>query len=386
MQLDKKTIRTLLLMASFCIVLYWGLQNLDRVGVILNRVWGLMSPFVVGGSLAFILNVPMRAIEKILPKKMVKMRRAAALALTLLAVLGVLALVLLLILPQLGRTIASIGAQLPGFWAGCQKWLADLMVQYPVLEEWASSEFITDWEGAITAVADWFKNGGFALVGNAATAATGIVMRFVDFFIGLIFAMYLLVCKETLARQAKMLLYAWGPAHRAEKVIEVARLTGHTFSKFLSGQCLEACILGSLFAVGMLLCRMPYVTLISVLVAVTALIPVFGAFIGCFLGAFFILVQNPIQAVWFVVLFLCIQQIEGNLIYPKVVGNSVGLPGIWVLMAVTIGGSAMGVVGMLVMIPACSVIYSLLRTATRRKLREKGVEREKYLPGAPKTK
>ena len=135
MQLDKKTIRTLLLMASFCIVLYWGLQNLDRVGVILNRVWGLMSPFVVGGSLAFILNVPMRAIEKILPKKMVKMRRAAALVLTLLAVLGVLALVLLLILPQLGRTIASIGAQLPGFWAGCQKWLADLMVQYPVLEE-----------------------------------------------------------------------------------------------------------------------------------------------------------------------------------------------------------------------------------------------------------
>ena len=166
----------------------------------------------------------------------------------------------------------------------------------------------------------------------------------------------------------------------------MARLTNHTFSKFLSGQCLEACILGSLFAVGMLLCRMPYVTLISVLVAVTALIPVFGAFIGCFVGAFLILVQNPIQAVWFVVLFLCIQQIEGNLIYPKVVGNSVGLPGIWVLMAVTIGGSAMGVVGMLVMIPACSVIYSLLRTATRRKLREKGVDREKYLPEAPKAK
>ena len=386
MQLDKKTIRTLLLMASFCIVLYWGLQNLDRVGGILNRVWGLVSPFVLGGSMAFILNVPMRAIEKKLPQKMVKMRRAAALALTLLAVLGVLALVLLLILPQLGRTIASIGAQLPGFWAGCQKWLADLMVQYPVLEEWASSEFITDWEGAIAAVADWFKNGGFALVGNAATAATGIVMRFVDFFIGLIFALYLLVCKETLTRQAKMLLYAWGPARRADKVVEVARLTGHTFSKFLSGQCLEACILGGLFAVGMLLCRMPYVTLVSVLVSVTALIPVFGAFIGCFVGAFLILVQNPLQAVWFVVLFLCIQQIEGNLIYPRVVGNSVGLPGIWVLMAVTIGGSAMGVVCMLVMIPACSVAYSLLRTATRRKLREKGVQREKYLPGEPKTK
>lgn len=380
MQLDKKTIRTLLLMAGFCIVLYWALQNLDRVSGILGGVWGLVSPFVLGGSLAFILNVPMRAIEKKLPKRMTRFRRAAALTLTLLAVVGVLALVLLLIIPQLGRTIASIGARLPAFWAESQKWLAEIMERYPVLEEWISSKFITDWESAIAAAVDWFKNGGFALVGNAATAATGVVRGFVNFFIGLIFAMYLLVCKETLTRQAKMLLYAWTPAEKADKAVEVARLTNRTFSKFLSGQCLEACILGGLFAVGMLLCRMPYVTLVSVLVAVTALIPVFGAFIGCVVGAFLILVQNPMQAVWFVVLFLCIQQIEGNLIYPRVVGNSVGLPGIWVLMAVTVGGSAMGVVGMLVMIPACSVAYSLLRTATRRKLRQKGVDREKYQP------
>ncbi|WP_394961666.1 AI-2E family transporter [Candidatus Allofournierella merdavium] len=380
MQLDKKTIRTLLLMAGFCIVLYWALQNLDRVSGILGGVWGLVSPFALGGSLAFILNVPMRAIEKKLPKRMTRFRRAAALTLTLLAVVGVLALVLLLIIPQLGRTIASIGARLPAFWAESQKWLAEIMERYPVLEEWISSEFITDWESAIAAAVDWFKNGGFALVGNAATAATGVVRGFVNFFIGLIFAMYLLVCKETLTRQAKMLLYAWTPAEKADKAVEVARLTNRTFSKFLSGQCLEACILGGLFAVGMLLCRMPYVTLVSVLVAVTALIPVFGAFIGCVVGAFLILVQNPMQAVWFVVLFLCIQQIEGNLIYPRVVGNSVGLPGIWVLMAVTVGGSAMGVVGMLVMIPACSVAYSLLRTATRRKLRQKGVDREKYQP------
>ena len=380
MQLDKKTIRTLLLMAGFCIVLYWALQNLDRVSGILGGVWGLVSPFVLGGSLAFILNVPMRATEKKLPKRMTRFRRAAALTLTLLAVVGVLALVLLLIIPQLGRTIASIGARLPAFWAESQKWLAEIMERYPVLEEWISSKFITDWESAIAAAVDWFKNGGFALVGNAATAATGVVRGFVNFFIGLIFAMYLLVCKETLTRQAKMLLYAWTPAEKADKAVEVARLTNRTFSKFLSGQCLEACILGGLFAVGMLLCRMPYVTLVSVLVAVTALIPVFGAFIGCVVGAFLILVQNPMQAVWFVVLFLCIQQIEGNLIYPRVVGNSVGLPGIWVLMAVTVGGSAMGVVGMLVMIPACSVAYSLLRTATRRKLRQKGVDREKYQP------
>ena len=382
MQLDKKTIRTLLLMASFCIVLYWGLQNLDRVGGILNRVWGLVSPFVLGGSMAFILNVPMRAIEKALPKKLVKGRRAAALTLTLLAVLGVMALVLLLILPQLGRTIASIGAQLPGFWADSQKWLADLMVQYPMLEEWISTEFITDWKSAVSAVAEWFKNGGFALVGNAATAATGFVMQFVDFFIGLIFALYLLACKETLTRQAKMLLYAWGPAHRAEKAVEVARLTNHTFSKFLSGQCLEACILGGLFAVGMLLCRMPYVTLISVLVAVTALIPVFGAFIGCIVGAFLILLVDPILALWFVVLFLVLQQVEGNLIYPHVVGRSVGLPSIWVLVAVTIGGSVMGLAGMLIFIPLCSVAYTLLRENVLQRLHRRRIPEEKLHPPA----
>lgn len=385
MQLDRKTIRTILLMVSFCIVLFWALHNPAVVGGMLGRVWRLASPFVMGASLAFILNVPMAAIEKKLPKKVTRFRRPAALALTLLAVLAVLALVLLLVIPQLTRTIASIGARLPDFWADAQVWLADMMVRYPVLQEWVSTSLITDWQGALSAAADWVKNGGFALVGDAATAATGIVMSFVNFFIGLVFALYLLACKETLTRQAKMLLFAWAPAEKAEKAVEVARLTSRTFSKFLSGQCLEACILGGLFAVGMLLCRMPYVTLVSVLVAVTALIPVFGAFIGCFVGAFLILVQNPIQAVWFVVLFLCIQQIEGNLIYPKVVGNSVGLPGIWVLMAVTLGGSTMGVLGMLVMIPACSVAYSLLRTATRRKLREKGVEREKYLPDAPKT-
>ena len=174
MQLDKKTIRTLLLMAGFCIVLYWALQNLDRVSGILGGVWGLVSPFVLGGSLAFILNVPMRAIEKKLPKRMTRFRRAAALTLTLLAVVGVLALVLLLIIPQLGRTIASIGARLPAFWAESQKWLAEIMERYPVLEEWISSKFITDWESAIAAAVDWFKNGGFALVGNAATAATGL--------------------------------------------------------------------------------------------------------------------------------------------------------------------------------------------------------------------
>ena len=384
--MDKKAVRTVAGIAVGCVVLYWALQNLKAVGDFVGTAFALVWPFVLGGAIAFILGVPMRAIEKKLPKKLKRTRRAAALCLTLLAVAGVLAFVLLLLIPQVSATANNIGKLLPGFWAEAQKLLASLLEKYPVLQEWLADAAQMDWQKLLNTVGEWAKNGGIALVGNAANAATGILAGMMNFFISMVFAIYVLMQKEKLGRQIRMLLYAWVPTQRADRVLEVASLTNKTFSSFLSGQCLEACILGCMFAVGMLVCRMPYVTLVSVLIAVTALIPIFGAFIGCFVGAFLILVQNPIQAFWFVVLFLCIQQIEGNLVYPKVVGNSVGLPSIWVLVAVTVGGSTMGVAGMLVMIPLASVLYSLLRTATRDKLREKGVEKRKYTGEPPQLK
>lgn len=385
MEFPKKTVRTFAAIAVGCVVLYWALQNLKLVGGFLSAAFSLVWPFILGGAIAFILSVPMRAIEKKLPKKLRRTRRAASLCLTLLAVAGVLAVVLLLLIPQVSATANNIGKLLPGFWAQAQQLLADLLIKYPVLQEWLADAAQMDWQKLLDTVVEWARNGGMALVGNAANAATGILSGMVNFSIALVFAIYVLLQKEKLGCQVKMLLYAWVPAPRADRVLEVASLTNKTFSNFLSGQCLEACILGGMFAVGMVICRMPYVSLVSVLIAVTALIPIFGAFIGCFVGALLILVQNPIQAFWFVVLFLCLQQIEGNLVYPKVVGNSVGLPSIWVLVAVTVGGSTMGVAGMLVMIPMCSVLYSLLRTATRDKLREKGVEKYKYTgqPPAP---
>ncbi len=379
----RKQIRNVLKVAAFCILLYWGLQNLHQVGRWLGTIYALLMPFILGGAIAFILNVPMRAIERKLPEKMAKMakmRRSAALVLTIAAVIGVLMVVVLLVVPQLQATIQIIAVRLPSFWAQAQEWMNQLMNQYPSLGEWLEDAATMNLPQVVEKAFEWFKTGGIALVGNTVTAATGIISGFVTFFIGVIFAIYLLFQKETLARQAKMLLYAWTNEKHADCVLEVAALASKTFSNFLSGQCVEACILGSLFAVGMLLFRMPYVMLVSVLVAVTALIPVFGAFIGCFVGAFLILIQNPMQALVFIILFLVLQQIEGNLIYPRVVGSSVGLPSIWVLAAVTLGGSTMGVVGMLVMIPLCSVLYSLLRTATRKKLGEKKIERSKYLP------
>lgn len=377
---SKKFLRNVLGIATFCILLYWGLQNMDRVATFLGMVGGLLLPFLLGAAMAFILNVPMRAIETHLPQKLQRAHRGISLVLTLAAVVGVVMVVSLLVLPQLKNTVQTIAARMPAFWAQAQQWANELMIRYPELADWLSEAGNLNLRNVTQQVMDWLKNGGLALVGNTVTAATGIISGFVNFFIALIFAIYLLFQKETLSRQGRMLLFAWMRPEHAEKVLEVVRLANKTFSNFLSGQCLEACILGALFAVGMLLFRMPYVLLISVLVAVTALIPVFGAFIGCFVGAFLILIQNPMQAVVFVILFLVIQQIEGNLIYPRVVGGSVGLPSVWVLAAVTLGGSMFGVVGMLVMIPLCSVLYSLLRTATRERLRSRGVEKVKYMP------
>ena len=372
MELNKRTLRTIALLAAGCLLLYWALQNHKALMDLVNWVTGLLRPFLIGSAIAFILNVPMRAFEKWLPAKMKPgRRRALAMLLVLVAVVAVVALVLGLVIPQLGATVTQIGNQLPLFWTSVQRWALELMDTYPelaaALDEAVGGMMTTDWKGLVSTITSWLTSGGAAGLGGTLTAAG-----------------YVLAQKERLGTQARMLLYAFAPRARADRVMEVAGLAHRTFSKFISGQCTEAVILGSLFAVAMTLCRMPYVLLISVLIAFTALIPIFGAFIGCGVGAFLILVDDPIQALWFVVLFLCLQQIEGNLIYPRVVGSSVGLPSIWVLAAVTVGGSLMGIAGMLLMIPLASVCYSLLRANTHARLRSRGIDYRTLFPGSPR--
>lgn len=197
---------------------------------------------------------------------------------------------------------------------------------------------------------------------------SGIFGGAADAVFGLAFSFYLLAQKETLSGQIQRVLIAFNKEKLLERLLHIGRLTNRTFSNFLTGQCLEALILGTLFFVSMTVFRMPFTLLISVLITVTALIPIVGAFIGCIVGALLILVQNPMQAIWFVVLFLVLQQIEGNLIYPHVVGTSVGLPGLWVLFAVTVGGELGGILGMFVSVPICSVFYALGKEEVRRRL------------------
>ena len=222
-----------------------------------------------------------------------------------------------------------------------------------------------------------------AIFKGAISAIGDVAVILVNVVVGIVFAIYCLFNKETLARQGRKLLYAFLPESVSDKTIRILRLTNATFSNFLSGQCVEVVILGAMFAVSMAIFRMPYIPLVSVLVAVTAFIPVVGAFVGCFFGAFFILVNDPLQAVGFVVLFLVVQQIEGNLIYPRVVGNSIGLPGMWVLLAVAVGGELMGVAGMFLMIPLASVLYTLLREITNARLQRRDLPEEKLIPQPP---
>ena len=382
MHIEKKTIRNIFFVALGCIIIYWILHETDQFRSIWGKVTGLLSPFVIGAILAFILNVPMRGIEvNLIDIKSPGLRRAAALLLTFVAMLLVISAVVLLVIPQIGATIRILVPKIVDFFQTVEEYIVTFLAANPQLLEMVSSNIdleSVDLSGLIQKVMDLLGSSVSTIASSAFSVVGGITGAVVDSVIAIVFALYCLVRKEILACQCKKLLYAIIPEHAGDETVRVFRLTNRTFSNFISGQCLEACILGGLFAVAMALLKMPYITLISVLIGVTSLVPLVGAFVGCILGAFFILVNDPMQAVWFVVMFLVVQQIEGNLIYPKVVGNSIGLPGMWVLVAVTVGGDLMGVGGMLLMIPLTSVLYTLLREFTDKRLTERQIPRQKY--------
>lgn len=381
MHVDRKTLRQVFLGVAACIILYWLLHETERVKSVWNFIITLVSPFLVGSALAFVLNVPLRGIERWFGfVKNKPTRRSISIVLTFAFVGLVIYFVFRLLLPQLIETVQNLVFQLPVFLNNVVDWVKDFLAKRPEIMKWVQSNTNMediDWSGlvekAVSVAGDGataFFTGVFAMIGALFTGIFNAV-------ISLVFAIYCLARKEILARQFRRMAYSFLPERFCDKTIRILRLTNSTFSNFISGQCVEACILGSLFAIAMSIFRMPYIPLISVLIAVTALVPIVGAFVGCVLGAFFILVNDPIQAIWFVVMFLALQQFENNVIYPKVVGKSVGLPGMWVLLAVTVGGELMGVAGMLLMIPVTSVLYSLLREITAKRLDTRCIDNSK---------
>ena len=379
--------KKIMALITFAILLYVGLQNTRLVASALRSMARLIAPFLIGGCIAFVLNVPMRFFEKNLctgpraakTKKLHKLKRVGSLLLTLAVVIGVIVIVLFMVVPELYNSFATIGRQ--ATWAVTRipsllNDAADLLPMFAEeIESLRESFMDINWREIGVKVSEFLQESNF--LSSTFSIASSVVSGVTNTIIGIVFAIYTLLQKENLGRQFRRLFYALFPERHVDQFLRVCHLTSASFSSFLSGQCLEAFILATMFFISMSLLGMPYALVVAVLIGVTALIPIFGAFIGCFVGVFLILIASPIKALWFLVLFLVLQQVEGNVIYPRVVGGSVGLPSIWVLVAVTLGASLGGVMGMMFAIPLVSVVYTMLHEHVRRCIRERGIAEKK---------
>lgn len=377
MDLNRKNVRTIRGLIIFTAVVCLVVLNIDIVLKGMLFAVEIVKPFLVGAAIAFVLNIPMKAIEKRLFRKsrnsrILKMKRPASIFLAFASVILVIVIVTVTVIPQVTRTMIELGNKIPRFLAEVQIYLEGLFASQPellaMLDAFDPSSI--NWDSIVSNVMGFLKNGLGNVVTSTFSVASTIIGGIVNLFVSLIFSIYILAQKERLCNQIKRVLHAYCSQKMYDRTLEVTGLTAGNFNNFITGQCTEAVILGAMFMVAMVIFRFPYAVLVGVLIAFTALIPVVGAFAGCFVGAFLIMVDDPMKAIWFLILFIILQQLEGNLIYPHVVGNSVGLPSIWVLTAVTIGGSLFGVVGMLVFIPIVSTLYALLREDVNNKNRE----------------
>lgn len=368
MGFDKEKIKQIRWLMVLAAVLVLGILYSSSVFAGIGFAFRIARPFLYGGVIAFVLNLPMKAFENKLLRKWkgkaaAKLKRPVCMTLSVVAVFLVVTIVIGTVVPQVTVTAAEVGKKIPAFLDRVTEELDNLAVNYPEfaekVEELESLEI--NWDALTDTVFDFLKNGAGDMLTSTVSVASGIIGGIVNIVIAFIFALYILVQKEKLGDQCTRIISAYLPEKAGNRMLEVCSLLHKNFSNFITGQCLEAVILGILFVIFMTIFRMPYALMIGVLIAFTALIPIVGAFIGCIVGAFLIMIDNPLLAFWFVIMFLIIQQIEGNLIYPRVVGNSVGLPSIWVLMAVSLGGSLFGVAGMLFFIPLLSTVYALIR-------------------------
>ena len=390
MELDKKQIKTLIFGVMGCIVLYWALNDMERIRGMLGNGLRIAQPFLVGACIAFILNVPLRAIEKQVKKiPNLPADRTISILLTLTCVGLVVTLVFQLLIPQVRETAEIIAMQLPVFIERMERMIRQFLEENPQIQQWLWENTDLeklDWGALVQQAIDLVGDTLGKILGNTVDLVRKFISSIWNIIVSVIFSLYCLGNKEQLARQCRRILYSFLPERWSDEIIRVARLSNSTFSNFFSGQCIEVCILGGMFAITMTILGMPYVPLVSVLVAVTAFIPIVGAWIGCAMGAFFIMVNDPMQAMAFVVMFLILQQVENNLIYPRVVGTSVGLPSMWTLVAVTVGADIMGVAGMVLMIPVCSVLYTLLREITAERVRIRGIDPDKLRDHPPELK
>ena len=375
MEKNEKNLKRWIILIFVIIIAYWAINNLSTIGNLFRNVFNILFPFILGAGLAFVLNIPMTFFEKKLfkekKKKKTKRRnkklvRVISIVFAIAVILLVLALIVRLIVPELIDIVNLLIENIPYY---AEK-TAELFKQYGA-NIGDINKVIQDANIDINEI----KNKVISQIPTILTSSISIVSSIISgiatFFIAIVFAIYILMDKERLQEQITKFLYAFFSKENAEKIINVGRVSKNIFKSFFTVQCLEATILGTLCIIGMLVLRIPYAVPIGVLIGVTALIPVVGAFIGAIIGSILIISVSPIKVITFLIFILVLQQTEGNLIYPRVVGNSIGLPGMWVLAAVSIGGSIGGVFGMLLGVPLATIIYTLLGNSVNKKLEKK---------------
>lgn len=375
LDLNRKNVRKILFIITLSIIVYLILKNISEVIGAVRHGIGILTPIWIGIALAFLINLPMKFFERLfLPKSekpiVAKVKRPLALALSYLVFFAVLALILFMLIPQLIELVKILSTAIPAFYINAERWISELSEDIPRLEEILQS-LDMDWKNMGETLVNIFTSGTTTLFNSAINLLVSIFNLTLDFILGLFLSIYILLGKEKLKSQLERVLNAFLKERQAKKIIKVGSLTNKTLSNYITGQLLQALLLGLLCFIGMLIFRFPFAPMISVLIGITALIPLVGSLVGTFIAAFMIFMISPIKALWFVVFIIVLQQLDNNLIYPKIMGNSIGLPALWVLAAVTLGGSLMGILGMLISVPLFSVLYVLFREATAAREKKK---------------
>lgn len=367
---NKKDLKKWLILILVAIIGFWAINNFNTVGIVFGRFFNIVFPFVLGACLAFIFNIPMTFFEKKLLKnkkiKNKKLIRILSIIFAAVVILLVFILIIGLIVPELVNIVNLLIDNIPYYIEEITNLIENNADKFPDLNNVIQNINI-DIESIRNEIIDQIPT----ILTSSISLISSIINGITTFFIAIVFAVYILIDKEKLAKQAKKIIYAYLSKEKNDKIINIGNTVNITFKRFFTVQCLEATILGTLCCIGMLILRIPYALQIGILVGVTALIPIVGAFIGTIIGAVLILSIEPIKVVAFVIFVLILQQIEGNFIYPKVVGKSIGLPGMWVLVAVTVGGAIGGILGMLLGVPIATIIYTLLKTDVNKKLKQK---------------
>lgn len=371
--MTKLSVKNKMLLILVTVIGWWCINHLEFFTIIFQKLYRGLFPFILGGAIAFVLNLPMSKIEKLLlkiskSKRMKLSIRVTSAILSLLLLVIVIGFMAFLLIPELVGNIDSVITSIPSVIFEIKEFIFELLEDYPDVQDKVVVFFTENIEPGLVLsnLLTYIVNRAVSFVG---TLLSGII----TILTSIIFAVYILIEKEQLLVGSKRLIYTYLKKEKADKVIELGSLINTTFSGFISGQCLDVLILGFIFVVVLSLFQFPYALLISLLITITALIPIFGAFFAMIIGFILIVTVNPVQALLFVIVFLVIQQLEENFIYPKVVGKSVGLAPIWTLLAIVVGGKLFGIIGMLLGLPLVSIIYSLIRKYAYRRLEGKNI-------------